>query len=189
MSYDEYAYRYENVRYHIAIGMVKVSQYWKPALIGLAILAAFIYGRCGGEPPAVTPGVTDTVMVRQPTAAPTIKERIVYRPVEVERRVVEERVDTLVVREFVAAATDTLLEPIHLPYSLEYNGDRLRLWGTMSNGDLTLHEFNVKPTFRAGWAADSAWAREERLSRFPTMKVAAGTAIVAGVVVCLLVCR
>src|SRR5687768_8474956 len=96
LSYDEYAYRFESVRFYAALGLVK---FWKPMLIGLAVLAAFLYGRCGGGPPASDPGVVDTVMVDRPSPNPGIRERIVYRPVEVERRVVVPEVDTLYVRE------------------------------------------------------------------------------------------
>lgn len=176
----------ETPRYYAALGIVR---FWQPALIGLAVLAAFLWGRCD-RPEPVTQIVADTVMVSQPIAKPTIKERIVYRQVPVERVIIAHRVDTLRVREFVEAATrPDSLPPQHLSYSIEYDGDRLRMWGTMSDGDLTLHEFNVKPTFRAGWEADSAWAREQRLARLPKWKIAGGVAVVAGVVACLALCR
>src|SRR5687767_3674206 len=101
LSYDEYAYRFESVRFHAAMSIVK---YWKHALVLAAVCTAFLYGRCGGDPPASDPGVVDTVMVDRPSPNPGIRERIVYRPVEVERRVIVTEVDTMVVREFVEAA-------------------------------------------------------------------------------------
>lgn len=176
----------ETPRYYVAIGLVR---FWKPALIGLAILAAFLYGRCGNETNVEPVGTADTVMPDMPEAKPTFTERIVYQQVPVEREVVVLEIDTLIVREFVEAAADSLRPQKVLGQSIEYDGEKLLMYGVRSDGARTFEEYDVRPTFKAGWAGDSTWAREERLARFPTMKVAAGTAVVAGVIVCLIVCR
>lgn len=163
-------------------------RYWKPALFVAAVLAGFLYGRCGGDSKPVTPGVTDNVMVEKPAADPPWRERIVYRPVEVERRITVERVDTLIVQEFVEAAQNPdSLPPTHLPYAVEFDGETLLMWGIMSNGDRTYSEHDIRAKFRAGWEADSTWAREQRLARFPIKRVAFGTALVAGIAILVIV--
>lgn len=163
---------------------------WTLALVASAGLAGLLAGFFLHPEPDRPPAEVRTVWRDRPEPEPTIKERIVYHEVPVASPpIVRERVDTLKVREFVEAATDSTAVPIYLPGSIEYDGDRLSLWLTKSNGDLTLSEFDLKPTFRAGWDADSTWAREERLARFPTVKVAVGTTVVAGVIACLLLCR
>jgi len=162
---------------------------WTPALILGGVLVGLAIGYFSRPDPDSLPRVApEERILEQPVAAPTIKERIVYRQVPVESTTTITQIDTVVVREFVESVRDSA-DPIHLPYSLQYDGKALELWGTMSDGSRTYNSYDLRPTFRAGWAGDSTWAREERLARFPTIKVAGVAVAVAAVVACLALCK
>lgn len=156
------------------------------AICIVALTVSWFAGRCtAGTPEPVT--VTEQVVIDRPVPKQTIIERVttVRVPVEVTRTVTE--IDTLVVREFIEAAQDSLADPVHLPYSFEYDGKKLLLWGTMSDGSRTFNGYDARPKFTGGWDADSTWLREDRTARFPKWKVAGGV-VVAGVVACVVLC-
>lgn len=163
---------------------------WTLGLVAGALLAGLVGGWfLRPDPPKPAPSVPERVVIEKPVPVQTIVERVVERrvPVEVTRTVTE--IDTVLVREFVEAAQDSTADPIHLEYSFDYDGEKLLLWGTMSNGARTFNQYDARPRFRGGWVADSTWLREDRMARFPTKPVIIGGGLVVAGVVCLLVCR